>query len=200
MLPDADEWKKHIQKAPHSNKHIIWLYLIVVSVVAIIDVIHWNLICSFLVTTFCMVLVLLFSIFVNSTTHFFQETDKYRVFCPEIQTVVAVAVLEMNLLYYSNFFRITNSTDRSVYDYMSYCAIFIIGISLFVAVRMKTILFVQFFHIILIPICFFIVMSLPVNLYVNIPLAIIGVYSLFQVMMTDKFILERIKNNFNKYH
>ena len=147
-----------------------------------------------------MVLVLLFSIFVNSTTHFFQETDKYRVFCPEIQTVVAVAVLEMNLLYYSNFFRITNSTDRSVYDYMSYCAIFIIGISLFVAVRMKTILFVQFFHIILIPICFFIVMSLPVNLYVNIPLAIIGVYSLFQVMMTDKFILERIKNNFNKYH
>ena len=41
-------------------------------------------------------------------------------------------------------------------------------------------------------------MLLPVNLYVNIPLAIIGVYSLFQLMMTDKFILERIKNNFNK--
>ena len=178
-----------------NNKFISWLYFIAVSILMILDVIHWNKTCSIIITIICMVVILLFSLYVNSHTLYFKETGKYRVFYPKIQSVVAIVVIEMNLLYYSNTIRLTNSIEHSAYDYISYCAIFIIGFSLFVAVRAKTILFVQFYHIILIPICFFIVMSLPVNIYINIPLTVIVVYSLLQVMMTDKHVFEKIKNN-----
>lgn len=182
-----------------NNKFMIWLYFIVVSVLMVLNVMHWRHVCSIIITIISSVVVLLFSLYINSSTVYFQETDNYRVFYPKIQTVVAVVVIETNLIYYSNTIRLTNSIERSVYDYMSYCAIFIIGLSLFVAVRMKTLLIVQFFHVILIPICFFVVMSLPVKIYINISLAIIGAYSLFQLMMTDKHLFAKIKKSFNKY-
>lgn len=146
-----------------------------------------------------MVIVIVITTYISKRHMYFKETDTHRVFFPRIQSIVAVLLIEFSLVYYSSFFCVSFGKTLVIYDYINYASILIMGCSLNIATRMKKIVYVHFFHVIIIPICLFIVMTLPKQTIIGIIVAFVGVYSIYQCIMTDKYIINKLLSNMRRY-
>ena len=154
---------------------------------------------SLTVLVLSLVLVIVINTYISKRHSFFKETDKHRVFFPKIQSIVSVLLIEFSMVYYSSFFCVSSGNTLTIYDYINYASVLVMGCSLYIAVRMKKIAGVQFFHVTIIPICLFIVMTLPKQTIIGIIVAFVGLYSIFQCIMTDKNIINKILLNMRKH-